>query len=64
MVREGAVGEYVDNQVRNVSWYDVSPNAYRLDRIRVMIKDGDGKLVDFQYGSVVATIKFKPIRNL
>jgi hypothetical protein len=57
----GSIGSVQTFQPSHILYYDVAPTGYRMDRVRVQVRNSFGELVKFQWGSLVAILEFRPI---
>ena len=57
----GDIGSVQTYEPQYIQWHDVTPSGMRLEQIHVVIRNGFGDIVQFEWGSITATIMFRPI---
>ena len=57
----GEIGTVQTYEPQYIQWRDISPSGMRLEQIHVVIRNAFGSIVEFEWGSITATIEFRPI---
>ena len=57
----GEIGTVQTYEPQYIQWRDVSPSGTRLEQIHVVIRNAFASIVQFEWGSITATIEFRPI---